>query len=202
MAVPTEYGYRYRALSAADSVRLLTISRADDQPHGMLLSLKEAQLDDQPDFVALSYTWKLPEYGNQDDLEDQDCGAIINVICDGKVMAISENLFSFLCAALHASETKAEGLNLPDTRTNLVSKVNGILGALPLWIDAFCINQSDSEEKRHQVLLMHRIYSAARHVIVWLGPTQTHPDVLWVHESSSQPSPNSRGRSRTSWKST
>lgn len=148
----------------------------------MLLSLKEAQLDDQPDFVALSYTWKLPEYGNQDDLEDQDCGAIIEVICDGKIMAISENLFSFLCAALHASETKAEGLNPPDTRTNLVSKVNGILRALPLWIDAFCINQSDSEEKRHQVLLMHRIYSAARNVIVWLGPTQPHPDVLWVHD--------------------
>ncbi|KAK2780421.1 heterokaryon incompatibility protein [Colletotrichum kahawae] len=181
MEVPTERGYRYRALSGADSVRLLTISRADDQPHGMLLSLKEAQLDDQPGFAALSYTWKLPEYGNQN-LEDQDCGATIEVICDGKVMAISENLFSFLCAALHASETNGGVLNPPDTRTNLVSKVNGILGALPLWIDAFCINQSDSQEKRHQVLLMHRIYSAARNVIVWLGPTQPHPDVLWVHD--------------------
>ncbi|KAE9581788.1 hypothetical protein CGMCC3_g2025 [Colletotrichum fructicola] len=139
MAVPTEYGYRYRALSAADSVRLLTISRADDQPHGMLLSLKEAQLDDQPDFVALSYTWKLPEYVNRGNLEDQESGATIEVICDGKVMAISENLFNFLCAALHASEPN-DGAS--DTKTKLVSKVNGILKDLPLWIDAFCINQS------------------------------------------------------------
>ncbi|EQB44836.1 heterokaryon incompatibility protein [Colletotrichum gloeosporioides Cg-14] len=179
MEALTEYGYRYRALSAADSVRLLTISRADDQPHGMLLSMKETQLDDQPDFAALSYTWKLPEYGNQGNLEEQDCGATTVVNCDGKAMTISENLFNFLSVALHASEANDEA---SDTKTKLVSKVKGILKNLPLWIDAFCINQNDSEEKRHQVLLMHRIYSAARNVIIWLGPTQPHPDVLWVHD--------------------
>ncbi|KAK1847591.1 heterokaryon incompatibility protein [Colletotrichum chrysophilum] len=173
MEVSSEDSYRYQPLSAADSVRLLRISRADDQPHGMLLSLEEVRLDGHPDFAALSYTWKLPEY---DVRRDQDCGALIEVICDGKLMTISENLFNFLCAAMRATEVSNE------TSAKLESKVNGILKDLPLWIDAFCINQNDSEEKRHQVLLMHRIYSAARNVIVWLGPAQPPPDVLWVHD--------------------
>ncbi|KAI8305705.1 hypothetical protein K4K59_012030 [Colletotrichum sp. SAR11_240] len=121
MEAPSNLGYQYEALSATDSVRLLTISRADDQPHGMLLSLKEARLNDQPDFAALSYTWKLPEYVNRIDW-DQDCGAIMEVACDGKVMAISENLFNFLCAALDASDVNNEEATSLDIKTNLVSK--------------------------------------------------------------------------------
>ncbi|KAF0318409.1 heterokaryon incompatibility protein [Colletotrichum asianum] len=176
MEFPSEVGYRYKPLSATDSIRLLRISRADDQPHGLLLSLKEAQLDAQPEFVALSYTWNLPEYINRENWRDQECGETIKVVCDGKAMTVSENLFNFLCAALDASEAG----NIAQMK--LVAKVNELLKDLPLWIDAFCINQTDAEEKRHQVLLMHRIYAAAKNVIIWLGPAQPHPDVLWVHD--------------------
>jgi hypothetical protein len=40
----------------------------------------------------------------------------------------------------------------------------------PLWMDAVSINQTDDDEKRTQVPLMHRIYSEAEEVLIWLGP--------------------------------
>jgi len=47
-----------------------------------------------------------------------------------------------------------------------------------LWVDAICINQTDDEEKGHQVNLMSRIYTFATTVIAWLG------DVPPPHEPS------------------
>ena len=38
-----------------------------------------------------------------------------------------------------------------------------------IWIDAICINQSDIEEKNHQVGMMGEIYQSATEVLVWLG---------------------------------
>ncbi|KAJ4423001.1 hypothetical protein N0V82_002395 [Gnomoniopsis sp. IMI 355080] len=38
-----------------------------------------------------------------------------------------------------------------------------------LWIDAICINQSDVPERNQQLVLMPRIYSGARRVVVYLG---------------------------------
>lgn len=40
----------------------------------------------------------------------------------------------------------------------------------PIWIDAMCTNQTDEEEKSHQVALMGRIYRQAEEVLVWLRP--------------------------------
>ncbi|EHK27153.1 uncharacterized protein TRIVIDRAFT_138489, partial [Trichoderma virens Gv29-8] len=37
------------------------------------------------------------------------------------------------------------------------------------WIDAICINQSDVNERNHQVGLMRQIYTNATAVYVWLG---------------------------------
>ncbi|KAF4810068.1 Heterokaryon incompatibility protein 6, OR allele [Colletotrichum siamense] len=39
-----------------------------------------------------------------------------------------------------------------------------------LWIDAICIEQSDLEEKTHQVGMMRDIFSNAAMVYIWLGP--------------------------------
>ncbi|KAL0937766.1 heterokaryon incompatibility protein [Colletotrichum truncatum] len=178
MTPKTYESYEYQALSATDSVRLLRISRDDEQPHGMLLSLTEASLADDPHFAALSYTWQLPQYDDtREGRASRGLGETYEVVCDGKMMAISENLFGFLRAVLHARAGDSRV-----TRSKLTAKVHGFLDALPVWIDAFCINQGDNEEKRHQVLLMHRIYSSAQKVIVWLGPTEPDPDVVWVHD--------------------
>jgi hypothetical protein len=53
--------------------------------------------------------------------------------------------------------------NLHDffTHTDVVGKL--------LWIDAICIDQSNTAERVNQVQLMDKIYSQAKNVIVWLG---------------------------------
>ncbi|TGJ80421.1 hypothetical protein E0Z10_g8341 [Xylaria hypoxylon] len=43
-----------------------------------------------------------------------------------------------------------------------------------LWVDAVCINQSDLKEKGQQILLMRLIYSRARRVLIYLGPTNSN----------------------------
>ena len=43
----------------------------------------------------------------------------------------------------------------------------------PLWVDALCIDQSNTSERNHQVRQMGSIYRDARAVISWLG--QGHP---------------------------
>lgn len=40
------------------------------------------------------------------------------------------------------------------------------------WIDALCINQSNTEEKTHQVSIMRNIYQQAMLVTMWLGVEQ------------------------------
>ncbi|KAK3990449.1 heterokaryon incompatibility protein-domain-containing protein, partial [Cladorrhinum sp. PSN332] len=39
-----------------------------------------------------------------------------------------------------------------------------------MWIDALCINQTDVQERNHQVAQMGQIYNLAKYVVVWLGP--------------------------------
>ena len=43
------------------------------------------------------------------------------------------------------------------------------------WADAICINQSDLDERRRQVLLMRQIYSGAHETRIWLGPCDEKP---------------------------
>ncbi|CZR54220.1 uncharacterized protein PAC_04103 [Phialocephala subalpina] len=45
-----------------------------------------------------------------------------------------------------------------------------------IWIDAICINQSDSVEKGSQVAMMGDIYRLATSVVVWLGPQADNSD--------------------------
>ena len=40
-----------------------------------------------------------------------------------------------------------------------------------LWIDALCINQNNTTERSQQVSVMPQIYSSAKEVLVWLGPS-------------------------------
>jgi len=41
-----------------------------------------------------------------------------------------------------------------------------------LWVDAICINQSNTSERTSQVRMMDKIYTEAECVIVWLGEAQ------------------------------
>ncbi|KAI1395689.1 heterokaryon incompatibility protein-domain-containing protein [Hypoxylon fuscum] len=41
-----------------------------------------------------------------------------------------------------------------------------------IWIDAICINQTDFDEKGHQVAMMGDIYSSASRVLIWIGESE------------------------------
>ncbi|CAN9280135.1 unnamed protein product [Alternaria alternata] len=60
-----------------------------------------------------------------------------------------------------------------------------------LWIDALCINQSDTRERSHQVQHMATIYKSATTVVIWLGewqalekcsdfPTKPECQTMWI----------------------
>lgn len=68
-----------------------------------------------------------------------------SILVNGSPFHVGENLFQ---ALVH--------LRLPATHRLL-------------WIDAVCINQSDTSERNHQVQKMAAIYSGANRVLVWLG---------------------------------
>jgi hypothetical protein len=83
--------------------------------------------------------------------EDQKC-----IWVDNKPFRITCNLYEILVALRRSSTTRT------------------------LWIDAICINQSDLDEKSHQVHLMGEIYSNAKIVVVWLSGRT--PDLKPTHD--------------------
>ncbi|CAN9179355.1 unnamed protein product [Alternaria sp. RS040] len=89
-------------------------------------------------YTCLSYRWGDPS-------PSQD------VLIDGKVFTVRQNLFEFLVTA----------------REKAASDACASLG--PFWIDALCIDQSDVLERNHQVRQMGTIYKNAVEVYVWLG---------------------------------
>ena len=72
--------------------------------------------------------------------------ASINVSCNGMDLAVTPTVFEML-------------QNLNPSR--------------PCWLDSICINQQDTEEKAVQIPLMHRIYSRAAFVVIWMGMPTT-----------------------------
>ncbi|PVH74625.1 HET-domain-containing protein, partial [Cadophora sp. DSE1049] len=46
-----------------------------------------------------------------------------------------------------------------------------------LWIDALCINQTDTEERNYQVSRMDYIYHSASRCIAWIGKAEIRPDL-------------------------
>jgi hypothetical protein len=107
-------------------------------------------LDDHPEFNALSYTW-----GNLDKT------TLITI--NGHVVPVTVNLE---IALRHLRDHKNRKLVKPT--------------ALPIWVDAICINQPDLNERNHQVRLMKDIYTNAVQVLAWLGTGDDHTD--WIFE--------------------
>jgi hypothetical protein len=97
-------------------------------------------LDQGVRYNALSYTWGDPT-------------AVQTILCEGKVLRVTQNLHE----ALTEYQKRGE--------------------SAPLWADAICINQSDVTEKTEQVRLMRHVYIQADMVIIWLGQEQADDQV-------------------------
>lgn len=117
-------------------------------------SLGAVDLNANPDFDALSYTWQKvqarywtlflramsPSYSRYTVKSGTK-----PIICNGKTLDIQANLHDFL---------------LRLRRWNIRRS---------FWIDALSVNQDDDEERSFQVNMMERIYRSANTVFVWLG---------------------------------
>ena len=64
---------------------------------------------------------------------------------DGKRFKVTPNLYDALRYLRHPTQTRC------------------------LWVDAICIDQSNTQERTHQVRRMRDIYAGASRVLVWLG---------------------------------
>jgi hypothetical protein len=115
--------------------------------HNLTCELETHSVDTVPAYEALSYVWGRSA---------QKCG----INCNGKTLYITPDLLEFL-KRLYKGRIEPEG----------ISKT------FRIWIDAICINQSDSGEKAEQIPLMGKIYSGAQQVIVWLGEAADESDL-------------------------
>ena len=135
--------FQYEPLCESRAFRLVTL-HSGSQRALLRCTVKNYTLDNSPEFRALSYTWGSPypnEGGEELELPTRSC----NLDCSEGCLRVTNNLLDAL-------------YQLRDNTSDI-----------QLWIDAICINQSDTQERNYQVTLMGDIYHAAEAVIVWLG---------------------------------
>ncbi|XP_014552917.1 hypothetical protein COCVIDRAFT_108964 [Bipolaris victoriae FI3] len=134
-------------------IRLLDLEFGHDD-ETISLGIETYKVNDYPPYIALSYTWG-------------DTNDTINLLCNGKTIAVTRNLHE---ALWQFRENRKRLARLePYTRSHNQP--------LHFWIDAICINQGNNKEKSFQVGLMREIYEGADHVFVWLGPADKSSDV-------------------------
>lgn len=150
--------YQYNSLPSEMFIRLLELypGHANDN---IDCTLRQVELENAPKYEAISYAWGDP--ANR-----------IDVLCDGKVITVTQNLKDALLR-----------FKLKD-RSRIV------------WADAICINQDDEVEKGSQVKLMNKIYAKATRVCAWLGciTAQMQPAFELIHEIVIYASPTSTHR--------
>ncbi|KAK3346012.1 heterokaryon incompatibility protein-domain-containing protein [Lasiosphaeria hispida] len=141
-----------------DAIRVLTVEPGDFLSP-LVCTLAPAAFRDKPKYVALSYTWgnshpspvSLPTAHNK---RPKQPNAAPRVDPDHVTVPITVNDHAFgIAPNLHAALVHLRSPTHP----------------LPIWADAICINQHDTEERNQQVSLMSFIYSRAVQTVAWIG---------------------------------
>ncbi|KAI3317237.1 heterokaryon incompatibility protein-domain-containing protein [Xylariaceae sp. AK1471] len=154
------------------SIRLLELMSAlpDEQIECSLTTIHD--LDDAPDFEAISYVWG-------DNLSPNP------IICNGVRITVTQNLEGALrhlrpLPRWESVQTWPRNHPLHSSRhvwgafarNRYEEQENATSIQKPVWIDAICINQHDDVERAKQVKLMGNIYHRASTVKIWLGKEQ------------------------------
>jgi Heterokaryon incompatibility protein (HET) len=69
-----------------------------------------------------------------------------------------------------------EGLSVTTNCYDALQQLRHSFRTRTLWVDSICVNQSNEEEKSHEVSLMQDIYDRAEKVYIWLGKGNHHSD--------------------------
>lgn len=166
--------YLYQSLPTLTSIRVLKVTGKDEDGKPQV-SLRVVDLENDPFYYALSYTWGNPHANGVDFTEyfnsvTEEYGVLqkIPILCDGKIVHVQRNLLDALCEIQEAyivRQRQEQGQGPPSSD----DAPPGSRLDLHIWIDAICINQEDFEERAEQVKLMDEVYRKAAHTIVWLG---------------------------------
>jgi heterokaryon incompatibility protein (HET) len=163
--------FKYSPLPSAHSIRLIEVAplstEANESDEDIAFSMIVVDLDDNPKFDALSYTWGLPLSVFENEQAALACQEEFKgskrAICNGKHLNVSLNLFEALLELRTWKNpdfaAKATAADLPFSRY--------------VWIDAISINQEDISERSAQVAIMGHIYRAASMTVIWLGREDT-----------------------------
>jgi hypothetical protein len=146
--------FTYKHRLQGRRIRLLRIVPGEESDD-IKVVLEEKDLDTTR-FDALSYVW-----GDQTVRK--------RIFCSGRPLDVGPSLYAALrhCRQFYASSIKLikqDGSKF-HTETRMREEAEPNL----LWVDAICINQSDADEKTHQVRMMRDIYGRAGNTIIWLG---------------------------------
>ncbi|RSL85494.1 hypothetical protein CDV31_016557 [Fusarium ambrosium] len=130
-------------------------------------SLVVRDLDDDPVYDALSYTWDCPVtiYSDANEVSSAAAWAApsFEIICDGKPLSVTANLYAAILSwRLQSSKTGRR-------YCRILKGIKIVHPTRNIWIDQICINQSDLQERNSQVMLMGRIFKQSRLCLVWLG---------------------------------
>ncbi|KAJ4865629.1 heterokaryon incompatibility protein (HET) domain-containing protein [Trichoderma breve] len=152
--------YEDLPLTSPRSIRILKLDAVSaptypGQEVEIQLSLRVVNLDDNPCYNALSYTWGAPS--REAAARGMDSTPMCRVNCNGESILVTQNLFDCLQQLTHGSRSND----------------------MEFWIDAICIHQG-SEEQNRQVNLMADIYRQAKKVTIWLGKADEHTDPACV----------------------
>ncbi|KAI9163675.1 HET-domain-containing protein [Paramyrothecium foliicola] len=161
--------FPYQELPTRTSIRLLKMLPGEQtfSDFGFFCppvrcSVIVVDLDDNPAYDALSYTWGDPctLYLSPADISPPEAWAAraFEIEIDGRAVSVTTNLYTALLALRHIIS------NQHDPRLSRMPRSTGYL-----WVDALCINQKDINEKNRQVTMMSRIYHQASLVLAWLG---------------------------------
>lgn len=167
---PTKFkNFPYEHLPTPTSIRILKVMPGRDSYSSFELfrppircSVVIVDLNDNPSYDALSYTWGDPctLYLNPKEISPSAAWASrpFDIEIDGKAVSVGANLYAALLM-LRSHITHQKDPQFKDTPQS-----TGYF-----WIDALCINQKDLKEKSSQVMMMSRIYQQAHLVLAWLG---------------------------------
>lgn len=150
-------------------IRILSVQPGkDDEP--LKATLFKRKLEDvRNGYEALSYTWGNPKEKPMDKIMIRDLDAELPQTKTMK-MVVQAAVVKTVWGA-HFSIRNNLYRALKSLRKTTDSPIN-------IWVDAICIDQSDSghREKEQQLAMMARIYNYASHVCIWLGDGFAHAE--------------------------
>lgn len=159
-----EYQYEYLSAQRAE-IRLFYLDSVQHPEFDITGSLVTVSIHENqeskgtiPNYVALSYAWGI--------VQEDGSHLTESILCDGEILKVTANLKDALIRIRdHAPPYVLESMGLTARLSLGVTHI----GALPLWIDAICINQASTRERSKQVQMMARIFGLSSCLLIWLG---------------------------------